>query len=47
MYTSKKKKARNHGKRAFNENVRRLASWLKKRDPRQVIFLVDNIFQQQ
>jgi len=36
--THQKKKARNHGKRAFNENVRRLASWVKKRDPRQVIF---------
>jgi len=29
-------KERNKGKRAFNETVRRLAAWVKKRDPRQM-----------
>jgi len=32
-------KERNKAKRAFNENVRRLAAWIKKRDPRQVAFM--------
>eukprot|EP00960_Hanusia_phi_P055011 762838-Hanusia_phi.AAC.2 len=32
------KKARGAGQRAFNDTVRRLATWVKKRDPRQVVY---------